>query len=50
MPVNIDELHVETESPAPSAAPPAKTDQQPQPDLQADLEKLRERELRLQAD
>jgi hypothetical protein len=52
MAVSIDELQVETQQPAP-AAPAASSGggaPQPQSDLKSDMEKLRERDLRLQAD
>lgn len=51
MATSIDELQVETQPPLPgppassaAAAPP------PKPDVKAELEKIRERHLRLQAD
>jgi hypothetical protein len=53
MAVNIDELQVETQPAAPSPqaqAQPAAQQSPPQLDLKAEMEKLRERELRLQAD
>ncbi len=53
MAVSIDELHVETQQPASAAAPAASSGAgapKPQSDLKCDMEKLRERDLRLQAD
>ena len=51
MAVTIDELQVETQAPAaPASAPATGAAQQPKTDLRAELERLRERELRLRAD
>jgi hypothetical protein len=52
MAVTIDDLEVQTQpSAAPSNAPAAgAAQQQPKQDIKAELEKLRERELRLRAD
>jgi len=51
MAVNIDELQVETQ-PAPASQAPSSAGgaQKPRRDLRCELEKLRERDLRLQAD
>lgn len=51
MAINIDELQVETQAPAsPPDTSSAKAEKQPEPDIHAELEQLRERELRLKAD
>ncbi len=51
MSVTIDDLEVETQpSAAPPNAPAAGAAQQPKLDVKAELDKLRERELRLRAD
>ena len=52
MAVTIDDLDVQTQpSGAPSTAPAGSgAQQQPKQDIRAELEKLRERELRLRAD
>jgi hypothetical protein len=52
MAVNIDELHVQTQAP-PAAAPAASSGggaEKPKLDLKSEMETLRERERRLQAD
>jgi hypothetical protein len=53
MPVTIDQLQVETQPTAPSvdtsgSAPGAAAP--PKPDIRAEMERMRERELRLRAD
>ena len=51
MAVNIDELQVETEKPAaPEGNAPAGGAPQAKPDIRAEMERIRERELRLRAD
>lgn len=51
MSATIDHLEVETQpSAAPSNAPAAAAGQQQKVDVKAELDKLRERELRLRAD
>jgi hypothetical protein len=52
MSLSIDELQVETQPPlpAPPAAPVSAAAPPPKPDVKAELEKVRERYLRLQAD
>jgi hypothetical protein len=51
MSVTIDDLDVQTQpSAAPSNAPAASAAPRPKQDIKAELEKLRERELRLKAD
>ena len=51
MAVTVDELHVETQAPAaPPSAPSGGAPKQPQLDIKAEMERLHERELRLQAD
>jgi hypothetical protein len=51
MAVSIDELQVQTEPAAPPSEPAGKSAaQSPQLDFKAEIEKHRERELRLQAD
>ena len=51
MAINIDELHVETQpAPAKPAAPTAAAPPPPKTDVKAELDKIRERYLRLQAD
>lgn len=51
MSVTVDELQVETQAPAaPPSAPAAGAPKQPQLDIKAEMERLHERELRLQAD
>jgi hypothetical protein len=51
MSVTIDDLQVQTQpAGAPSSEPAAGSGQQQKPDIKAELEKLRERQLRLRAD
>lgn len=51
MAVNIDDLQVETQPPpAPSQGSPAPAAHPPELDFKREMEKFRERELRLQAD
>ena len=51
MAVDIQDLQVETQAPpAPSAAGAASAAPPAEPDLKREMEKVRERELRLQAD
>jgi hypothetical protein len=54
MAVSIDELQVETQGPAAHSGAPATgaAKQQPQqkPDMKAEMDRLRERDLRLKAD
>jgi len=50
MAINIDEMQVETQAPPASTGAPAGAKPPPAKDLKAELERIRERALRLRAD